>query len=128
MSEPLKSDRTAPLSGTDVCAASDVVDGKAKVVAVSRGGPAIELIVVREGATVCAYINECAHNSVPLNLLDDYGVESRAYQMHCDHHYAAFRFSDGYCTVGPCEGESLTRVPVRVQAGRVVVARPEPQA
>lgn len=126
MSVPWKSDRTPPQAGTDLCAASDVVDGNAKVVGVRSAGAPLELVVVREGETVCAYINECAHNGVPLNLLDDFAVESRGHQMHCDHHYAAFRFGDGYCTVGPCEGESLTRVPVAVHGGRVVVTRPAP--
>ena len=122
MSEPWKSERRPPPPGTDVCAAADVVDGKAKVVPIGRGWPGVELIVVREGTVVCAYINECAHMAVPLNLLDDFGVATTRHQMHCDHHYATFRFSDGYCVAGPCEGDSLTAVPLATRAGRIVIA------
>jgi nitrite reductase/ring-hydroxylating ferredoxin subunit len=119
-----KSDRTPPPPGTDLCAANDVADGVARVVPYGGGGNGKELIVVREGDNVYGYINECAHNTVPLNLLDDFGVQATKYRMHCDHHYASFRFADGFCTEGPCEGESLTAVRLAVRGGRVVVAYP----
>jgi nitrite reductase/ring-hydroxylating ferredoxin subunit len=78
--------------------------------------------VVREGDRVFGYINECAHMAVPLNLLDDFRVETNAYRILCDHHYATFRFRDGYCLEGPCQGESLTAIPLVVRGGRVVIA------
>jgi nitrite reductase/ring-hydroxylating ferredoxin subunit len=110
-----------PLPNTDVCAASDVIDGKAKVVPLRTDGTPVEVIVVREGDGVYGYVNECKHMAVPLNLLDDFGVQTSKHRMHCDHHYATFRFNDGYCIEGPCEGESLTPVPLVVRGGRVVV-------
>jgi nitrite reductase/ring-hydroxylating ferredoxin subunit len=121
MNEPFKSERVPPPPGTDVCAADDVIDGKSRVVSFGRG---VEVIVVREGAHVYGYINECAHMAVPLNLLDDYGVATSKHRMLCDHHYAAFRFSDGYCLEGPCEGESLTAVPLVTRNGRITIAEP----
>jgi nitrite reductase/ring-hydroxylating ferredoxin subunit len=113
----------APPPGTDVCALADVADGKSRVVPFGRSGfDRFELIVVREGANVYGYVNACAHNAVPLNLLDDFAVETNAYRLLCDHHNARFRFSDGYCLEGPCQGESLTRVPLAVRGSRIVVA------
>jgi nitrite reductase/ring-hydroxylating ferredoxin subunit len=41
----------------------------------------------------------------------------------CSAHGARFRIEDGLCTSGPCHGESLEAVPVRLdEEGRVVVA------
>jgi nitrite reductase/ring-hydroxylating ferredoxin subunit len=118
-------DGRIPPAGTDVCASDAVLDGKARVVAF-RGSPGVEVIVVREGDTVYGYVNECRHMAVPLNLLDDVGVETAKHHMLCDHHYATFRFSDGYCVAGPCEGESLASVPLAQRDGRIVIAPPEP--
>jgi nitrite reductase/ring-hydroxylating ferredoxin subunit len=123
-SEPWRSERTPPPPGTDVCALKDVADGKSRVVPFGARWPGVEVIVVREGERVYGYINECAHMAVPLNLLDDFAVETNKYRILCDHHYAAFRFSDGYCLEGPCQGESLTAVPLAVRAGRVVIVAP----
>jgi nitrite reductase/ring-hydroxylating ferredoxin subunit len=116
-------ERTPP-PGTDVCASADVIDGKSRVVNFGRDRP--EVIVVREGARVFGYINECAHMAVALNLLDDYGVETSHHRMRCDHHSAAFRFADGYCVEGPCEGESLVAVPLVQRGDRIVIAERAP--
>jgi len=124
MPEPWKSQRTPPAPGTDLCAARDVADGQARVVSGKGGSLGVEVIVVREGTNVHGYINECAHNMVPLNLLDDFGVQTSQHRMLCDHHYAAFRFSDGLCLEGPCEGDSLTPVRLAERGGRIVVAYP----
>lgn len=112
------SNESAPPPGTDVCAFADVPDGKAHVVLF----PQFELIVVRQGRDVFGYENECKHLGVGLNLLDDKEVETKDYHMLCEFHWATYRFNDGYCVVGPCQGDSLTAVPLAVRAGRVVVA------
>jgi nitrite reductase/ring-hydroxylating ferredoxin subunit len=122
MSEPWKSERNPPAPGTDLCAAADVTDGKSRIVAFGSGWTGVEVIVVREGERVYGYINECAHMAVPLNLLDDYGVETVKHRMVCDHHRASFRFADGFCVEGPCEGDALTAVPLAVRGDRIVVA------
>jgi nitrite reductase/ring-hydroxylating ferredoxin subunit len=122
MSEAWKSERKPPASGTDLCAAADVADGKSRIVAFGSGWTAVEVIVVREGERVYGYINECAHMAVPLNLLDDYGVDTVKHRMVCDHHRASFRFADGYCVEGPCQGDALTAVPLAVRGERIVVA------
>jgi nitrite reductase/ring-hydroxylating ferredoxin subunit len=124
VSEPWKSERRPPAPGTDVCALDDLVDGESRVVPFGRGWPGVEVIVVRAGDAVYGYVNECAHMAVPLNLFEDVGVRTSAQRLLCDHHYATFRFSDGYCLEGPCQGESLTAVPLDVRAGRIVIAEP----
>jgi nitrite reductase/ring-hydroxylating ferredoxin subunit len=111
-----------PPAGTDVCALADVVDGKSRVVSLGVNRPGFALIVVRTGNDVFGYVNECAHMAVPLNLLDDLGVETHAHRLLCDHHHARFRFNDGYCVEGPCQGDSLTAVPLAVSGERIVIA------
>jgi nitrite reductase/ring-hydroxylating ferredoxin subunit len=37
-------------------------------------------------------------------------------------HGARFRIADGYCVAGPCRGERLSAVAVRIEAGLVWLA------
>jgi nitrite reductase/ring-hydroxylating ferredoxin subunit len=92
------------------------------VVPFAGPGQKFELIVVRSGDDVFGYVNECAHLQVGLNLLDDFAVETNAHTILCQYHYATYRFADGYCVAGPCQGESLTAVPLTVRGGRIVIA------
>jgi nitrite reductase/ring-hydroxylating ferredoxin subunit len=114
--------RNAPAIGTDVCGLAEVADGKSRVVVFGKDWHAFELIVVRTGECVWGYVNECKHMPLPLNLLDDHAVETVKHHFLCDHHCASFRFSDGYCVEGPCEGQSLDSVPLAIRGGRIVIA------
>jgi nitrite reductase/ring-hydroxylating ferredoxin subunit len=37
----------------------------------------------------------------------------------CAHHSAMFRFEDGLCVDGPCQGASLIRFPLRVKGRQI---------
>jgi nitrite reductase/ring-hydroxylating ferredoxin subunit len=39
----------------------------------------------------------------------------------CAHHSAMFRFEDGACMDGPCEGAALTPVVIRIERGQVFI-------
>jgi nitrite reductase/ring-hydroxylating ferredoxin subunit len=108
-----------PPAGSVVCAVDDVADGSSRVVTFAGG---FELIVVRTGDAVFGYVNECKHLQVGLNLLDDHACETNAGTILCQYHYATYRFEDGYCIAGPCQGDSLTAVPLAVRSGRIVIA------
>ncbi len=99
-----------------------MADGAGIVVPLSRGWPIVEVIVVRRGERFIAYRNQCAHMAVPLNLLDRVAMSPNGELLLCDHHYATFRVDDGYCTEGPCMGESLTAVALDVRDGAVFIA------
>lgn len=108
--------------GTDLCALADVADGKSRIVPFGYAGPGAELIIVRTGDEVYGYVNECRHMGISMNLLDDFAVLTTNDHIQCEYHYATYRFSDGLCVAGPCQGKSLTAVPLAVRSGRVVVA------
>jgi nitrite reductase/ring-hydroxylating ferredoxin subunit len=105
---------------TDVCALADIGIDSAIVVAIGGGYARREIIVVRDAAGVRGYDNVCPHLPLPLNI--DRRIYAHEGQVHCDHHYAAFRFSDGLCTAGACLGKSLTAIPLVVVGERVRIA------
>ncbi len=109
-----------PPAGTAVCALADIDIDRAIVVALGHGRERIELIVVRDAAGVRGFRNVCAHLPLPLNI--DSRIYAHENHVHCDHHYAVFRFADGRCTAGACVGESLTAVPLAVDGDLVRIA------
>jgi nitrite reductase/ring-hydroxylating ferredoxin subunit len=111
-------DDEGPPPGTVLCAAADLADGEARVVAYGGGMLPKEILVVRDGDDVRAYLNRCAHQALPLNLGRRVRTANRL--LLCDHHHAAFRFADGACVEGVCPGTSLIPVPIVVRDGRVL--------
>lgn len=78
--------------------------------------------IVRSGTAVHAYLNRCAHMALPLNMLPDRFLTHDGSLILCTAHGALFEKSTGYCIAGPCNGQSLQRVPVQVAAGCVMLA------
>ncbi len=70
--------------------------------------------LVRVGEEVHAYVNRCAHQSLPLNYLPDRFLTHDGSMILCTAHGAIFEKSTGYCVSGPCAGRSLVRIAVRV--------------
>jgi nitrite reductase/ring-hydroxylating ferredoxin subunit len=81
----------------------------------------LRCFVVSAGAGVHAYVNRCAHQQLPLNLLPDRFLTHDGSMILCTAHGAIFEKSSGYCVAGPCAGRSLAPVPVQVVAGYVML-------
>lgn len=90
---------------------------------VDADGIPISAVLVRDDSgAILAYRNLCRHLPVPLDggtgeLLAEDGAH-----LICGTHGATYRVLDGYCVEGPCEGLSLQRLPVRIEAGDLFVS------
>lgn len=102
---------------TPLCALSQLTDGAA--IEVQHGEDS--LVLLRFDEQVRAYHNVCPHAGRPLNWAPGMFLFSHG-QLVCPSHGASFRPEDGYCLGGPCRGESLTAVAVKVKDGQVVLA------
>ncbi|NII09835.1 Rieske 2Fe-2S domain-containing protein [Oleiagrimonas sp. C23AA] len=104
-----------------LCRLDELQDGVALGVETRIDGEDASLIVLREGEAVAAYHNVCPHAGRRLDwapgkfLLKD-GV------LVCAAHGAAFAAASGLCTDGPCKGEHLVTVAVKVDGEDVVLA------
>jgi nitrite reductase/ring-hydroxylating ferredoxin subunit len=103
-----------------LCRLEDIPDGGAKGFAAAPGG-FTGLFAVRKGDRVFVYVNSCPHIGLPLEPLPDRFLDTRKQAIICAAHGARFRIEDGVCLTGPCIGEVLDAVPVRIEDGRVVV-------
>jgi nitrite reductase/ring-hydroxylating ferredoxin subunit len=112
----------APSPGTELCAVEHVPDGGAREFNFGDGREPFRLIVLRSGGNVWGYLNKCPHFGVPLNVEPDRFTLFEHSYLYCSVHCAMFRFEDGFCEDGPCQGDSLLPVPLTIEQGRVRIA------
>ncbi len=104
-----------------LCRLDDIPDGT------SKGFPAAPgaftgLFAIRRGRRVWVYVNSCPHIGLPLDPMPDRFLDAKKQAIICSAHGARFRIEDGFCSSGPCYGESLEAVPARIdEAGQVFV-------
>ena len=104
-----------------LCRLDDIADGEAKgFETASPDEP--DFFVVRKGEAVHGYLNDCPHWNAPLDLVPDRFMNREKGQIQCANHGARFRIETGECVFGPCRGEALTRVPVKLVDGEVRLA------
>ena len=77
--------------------------------------------VVRQGDEVFAYQNYCPHAGHPLNMRPDEFLSLDRSLIVCRSHGAMFERESGHCVAGPCAGQALRSLPIRVDAGCVYV-------
>jgi nitrite reductase/ring-hydroxylating ferredoxin subunit len=75
------------------------------------------MFVVRRGTSVRAWRNACPHvEGAPLAWRKDAYLNAQRSAIVCYGHGAIFDLDTGLCTQGPCTGQSLIPLPVRVSA------------
>ncbi|HEY3847873.1 MAG TPA: Rieske (2Fe-2S) protein [Acetobacteraceae bacterium] len=104
---------------TPLCAAAEVAAGLPML---CRLSPTASVILLRlaDGALV-AYRNACPHMGIELDWDPQRLLSRNGRYLQCTGHGALFRPEDGTCVSGPCAGEALTTLPVRVEQGMVVL-------
>lgn len=81
------------------------------------------VLLLRSGQDVKAFVNRCAHFGVPLAARQDLLKFQPHVSLTCNVHYARYRWSDGVCDQGDCEGEALIAIPLQVdEAGAIRIA------
>ena len=115
----------APLADDQPLAHVDEVSAaKARVATVP--GQNQSIILIRDGDTVKAYVNNCPHQHVPLNEAYKVDVNPFAKTLKCSVHDAWFKIADGECVEGPCLGDHLKPFPIRIdEQGNIFAALDE---
>lgn len=118
----------APQPGTRLALLHDLPDGQPTLLALDTGGGPTQpfrLLLLRSGAQVTAFVNRCAHFGVPLAARQEQLIFKPHASITCNVHYARYRWADGVCESGDCEGESLIAVPLDVLTdGAIHIAAP----
>ena len=81
-----------------------------------------DVLLYRQGAEVRAWLNVCPHAGRRLDWAPGKFLKSKDGLLVCAAHGASFELQRGDCVAGPCRGDSLRAVPVRVTEGMVRLA------
>ena len=100
----------------------DLPDGQPAEAETTLDGAPESLILLRRGACVDAFLNVCPHAGRRLDWAPGKFLLSREGHLVCAAHGASFELATGLCVGGPCKGDSLRRVDVRVDGGDVRLA------
>jgi len=121
MAEDLKLSEIAggPEAGQILCALSDIEDGKAREYEFRSGSELYQIFIQRQGTSVFAYHNKCPHAGSPLNMKENIFMERSGTYIMCHSHGALFTLDAGLCVGGPCVGQSLQRVGIKLEEGLV---------
>jgi nitrite reductase/ring-hydroxylating ferredoxin subunit len=85
----------------------------------------VDGFLVNERGNFHAYVNRCRHMPTPLDFIRDQFVSADGKYLMCYTHGALYEFATGLCVDGPCKGQALYRLPVRVDRGEILVGCPE---
>jgi nitrite reductase/ring-hydroxylating ferredoxin subunit len=111
---------TAPMGWRALGRLDDIPDGGSRGFPPPPGG-LVGLFAVRRGANVHVYVNACPHIGVPLDWLPDRFLSVDGTHIVCATHGAEFAIDDGFCVRGPCAGDRLEAVTVRVDRETIMV-------
>lgn len=81
----------------------------------------VDAFLVNDQGNFYAYVNRCRHMATPLDFVRDQFLSEDRRHLMCYTHGALYEPATGLCIAGPCKGEALYRLPVRVDGGDVLV-------
>jgi len=119
-----------PKGWTRIGRPEDLREGRTVKFTFERDGMEREGFAFRLGDSFRAYLNECRHWTVGLDLDDNRFFTPDGRYLQCANHGALYDPADGRCLEGPCGGAYLEPIPV-VQRGKALyahTAHPSPPA
>ena len=98
-----------------ICPLSQLDDPGSYGFSVELAGEQVDGFVVRNDGQCFAYRNSCPHTGSPLDWVEHQFLDVEGALIQCAVHDARFLIESGECVFGPCPGESLETLPIRVQ-------------
>ena len=113
------------LSGRVVATVDELAAGSVKKFWIICQQYRVDGFLVNDNGSFHAYVNRCRHMTTPLDFIRDQFLSEDRRHLMCYTHGALYEFATGFCIAGPCKGESLYRLPVRIDRGEIMVGCPE---
>ena len=116
--------RRMTASGEWRCRAADIAPGQTAKFRLECGGRPLEGFVVNHAGRYRAYVNRCRHVGTPLDLWPNEFFSDDGRSLICSTHGAVYDPDTGVCTAGPCTGDALEPLRLRVDGDTLVVGCP----
>jgi len=85
----------------------------------------IDAFLINYQGAFHAYVNRCRHMTTPLDFVRYQFFTEDGRHLICMTHGALYDPESGVCVDGPCKGQSLYPLPVRVEGDEVLVGCPQ---
>ncbi len=108
----------------EVARIGEVPLGQTKKFFLQVDGREVECFVVNYGGELFAYVNRCRHVPMTMDWVENQFLTEDGRYILCATHGAAFEPNTGECVFGPPCGKFLDRVPLIIEADRVIAHRP----
>ena len=108
-------------SGEWRCDVGELLRGRTAVFRLTCDGRSVHGFAVNYEGRTYAYVNSCPHVGTPLDAWPNEFLDEDGRTLICATHGAIFAPDTGVCLAGPCAGDRLTPLPVRVEGGTLVV-------
>lgn len=102
--------------------AKALADGQTVVLELEYQGRQREAFVLRYEGQCYAYLNECPHWAVELDLGDGHFFDEELRRIYCKNHGALFSPTTGECESGPCRGRGLVALRIREDGDDLLVS------
>ena len=112
--------------GVALCAHDDIAEPGSRGFVLQIGEAFFHGFVVRKGGETVGWVDRCPHAGFPLNWQPDAFLAPDAPLILCVMHGALFEIESGLCVSGPCAGQALRALPVRVARGYVMLGADVP--
>lgn len=108
-------------SGEWRCPLASVPPGSTAAFSLACADRAVRGFVVNFEGRLHAWVNRCPHVGTPLDLWPNEFFTEDGRALICSTHGALYEPDSGLCTAGPCAGDRLTSLPLRVEGDALVV-------
>lgn len=100
---------------TRLCRVENIAEGEAKGFDMAAGARH-KIIVLRRNGIFHGWLDACPHYSpgTPMAWKSDAYLNGDGTHLACHSHGALFDMETGECVLGPCIGQALTRIELRV--------------
>ena len=102
-----------------ICAVEQLSDPGSYGFSVECQGKTIEGFVVLRDGEFFAYRNSCPHTGSPLDWVEHQFLDIEDALIQCATHDALFLIDTGECVFGPCPGQSLESLSIRVEGSNI---------
>ncbi len=122
LSVPVPVMSVTPVAQTELAVLDNLPDRGFHAAQAMIDGSSEPLVLYRDGQQVRAWLNVCPHAGRALDWAPGQFLKSKEGHLVCAVHGASFETLHGQCVAGPCRGDNLRVVPVRIADGKVYLA------
>lgn len=105
-----------------ICRLDELASSGTHGFAIGGGDWPLRGFVVYVNNQVRGFVNRCPHVGHPLNLRPHRFLTADGTLILCSSHGALFEKATGLCVAGPCAGQYLEALPLKIESGFVMLA------